>query len=58
MAMEEQRPVIIDIERMQKALSLPAYVMPEGLSREEIRQFILDKAKEIEESEKWDRKDV
>jgi hypothetical protein len=44
--MSENRPVIIDIERMQHALAQPFYTLPEGLSREEIRQFILDKAEE------------
>jgi hypothetical protein len=50
--MKEQRAVIIDIERMQKALAQPSYTMPEGLNREQIRQFILDKAQKIQQGEK------
>jgi hypothetical protein len=37
-------PVHIDIERMEKALKSETIVMPQGLNREEKRQFILEQA--------------
>ena len=36
-------PILIDIERMDKALKSPRYLMPSGLSREERMAFILSK---------------
>lgn len=40
-------PEKFDIERMKKALAQESIQMPIGLSREEKRQFMLDKAKEL-----------
>ncbi|WP_245809066.1 hypothetical protein [Acinetobacter populi] len=41
----ESAPVKISISRMQKALAAERFRMPEGLSREEKRQHILNAAK-------------
>jgi len=35
---------IFDRERMEKALDSEVHIVPEGLSRDEIREFIIDKA--------------
>lgn len=35
---------IFNRERMEKALDSEVHIVPEGLSREEIRDFIIDKA--------------
>ena len=38
------KPGEFDLERMQKALSGPSYMVPAGLSRAEFRQLIADVA--------------
>lgn len=38
---DAQRPVLINIERMTVALEGPAASLPQGLSREQQREFIL-----------------
>ena len=42
----ESAPVLIDIPRMEKALASKRYLMPQGLSRDEMIQHILNTAKE------------
>jgi hypothetical protein len=41
---QEAAPVRIDIARMEKALAGPSFLMPQGLSREDKRSFILAQA--------------
>ena len=36
-----------DLERMKKAVEGERFRMPDNLSREELRKFLCDKAKEI-----------
>ena len=38
-------PVRINLDRMKSALSAESFVMPQGLSREEKRKFILEAGK-------------
>lgn len=38
-------PILFDMERMEKALNGPTFTVPPGLSREQIRQYIIDTAK-------------
>lgn len=38
-------PIRINIDRMKSALSAESFVMPQGLSREEKRKFILEAGK-------------
>ena len=38
-------PVQINLDRMKSALSAESFVMPQGLSREEKRKFILEAGK-------------
>lgn len=41
----ESKPVMIDSHRMDKALNTERFTMPQGLSREEMRQHILAAAR-------------
>ena len=41
----ESLPVVIDSRRMDQALNAKRFIMPQGLSREEMRQHILDAAR-------------
>lgn len=41
-------PIQFDMKRMQEALSGETIMMPSGLNREEKRQFMLKKAKDLE----------
>ena len=36
-----EEPVHLDVERLQRSLQSPSYVMPSGLTPEERRQFII-----------------
>ena len=45
-AKKESHPVVIDIPRMKQALASKRYLMPEGLSREQMSQYILAAARE------------
>ena len=38
-------PVRINLDRMKSALSAESFVMPQGLSREEKRKFIMEAGK-------------
>ena len=40
--------VNFDLERMKKAIEGPYITIPEGLTRKQIREFILGQAKRIE----------
>ena len=48
----EDRPVIINIERMEKALNSESIEMPGGLNREEMRAFIIEQAQKVIAKEK------
>lgn len=37
----EGAPVVLDVERLQKSLQSPRFVMPSGLTPEQKRQFML-----------------
>jgi hypothetical protein len=41
-----------DLERMKKAMEGERFLLPDNLSREELRKFLCDKAKEIRAKEK------
>lgn len=41
----QELPVRVDIDRMKRALAGPSIEIPKGLSREELRAFILAAAK-------------
>lgn len=45
MPKEKTAPIKINIDRMKSALSAESFVMPQGLSREEKRKFILEAGK-------------
>lgn len=38
-------PVFFDMERMEKALQGPTFTVPPGLTREQVRQHMLDVVK-------------
>lgn len=38
-------PVLIDLDRMKSALAAERFTMPQGLSREEMRQHIIASAR-------------
>ena len=42
---QKTAPVRINLDRMKSALSAESFVMPQGLSREEKRRFILEAGK-------------
>ena len=42
---QKTAPVRINLDRMKSALSAETFVMPQGLSREEKRKFILEAGK-------------
>ena len=42
---QKTAPVKINLDRMKSALSAETFVMPQGLSREEKRKFIMEAGK-------------
>jgi len=42
---QKTAPIKINLDRMKSALSAESFVMPQGLSREEKRRFILEAGK-------------
>jgi hypothetical protein len=40
--MTDDQPVYFDRERMERALAGPRWTLPQGLTREQRRQYILD----------------
>jgi len=42
---QKTAPIKINLDRMKSALSAESFVMPEGLSREEKRKFIMEAGK-------------
>jgi hypothetical protein len=42
---QKTAPIRINLDRMKSALSAESFVMPQGLSREEKRKFILEAGK-------------
>ena len=42
---QKTAPIRINLDRMKSALSAETFVMPQGLSREEKRKFILEAGK-------------
>lgn len=42
---DEVNPIKIDIERMEKALKSESFIVPNGLTREQICEFILSKSR-------------
>ncbi len=42
---QKTAPIKINLDRMKSALSAESFVMPQGLSREEKRKFIMEAGK-------------